>query len=233
VYNGNEIGKPVIPELIYPIERIHNEGSTSSFKLLGVLFDEYLTFDDHISHLCSKISKSLFCINRIKNFGDQKTRKMLYFAMVHSHIVYCINIYSCANTSSLNRLRIKQKEAIRIISNAGFREHTAPLFAQLSILPLDHLIKLHILKFMHSFFHKTLPISFHNRWITNRERQPERALRNADLLYIPPHNFATIKRMPMFNFPCIWNEAGPDKNNPNQFIYLRSVKKSLLQSLLL
>jgi hypothetical protein len=141
--------------------------------------------------------------------------------MVHSHIVYCINIYSCANTSSLNRLWIKQKEAIRIISNAGFREHTAPLFAQLSILPLDHLIKLHILRFMHSFFHKTLPISFHDRWITNREKQPERALRNADLLYIPQHNFA---RMPMFNFPCIWNEAGPDKNNPNQFIYLRNVK---------
>jgi hypothetical protein len=161
VYNGNEIGKPIVPELIYPVERIHNEGSTSNFKLLGVPFDEYLTFDDHILHLCSKISKSLFCINRKKNFIDQKTRKMLYFAMVHSHIVYCINIYSCANTTSLNKLRIKQKEAIRIISNACFREHTALLFAQLSILPLDHLIKLHILKFMHSFFHETLPISFH------------------------------------------------------------------------
>ncbi len=142
--------------------------------------------------------------------------------MVHSHIVYCINIYSCANTTSLNKLRIKQKEAIRIISNPGFREHTAPLFAQLSILPLDQLIKLHILKFMRSFFHKTLPISFNNHWITNRERQPERALRNADLLFISPHNFASIKRMPMFNFPCIWNEAragaGAEKNNPNQFI---------------
>jgi hypothetical protein len=42
--------------------------------------------------------------------------------MVHSHIVYCINIYSCANTKSLNRLRIKQKQAVRIICNAGFRD---------------------------------------------------------------------------------------------------------------
>ncbi len=66
VYNGNEIGKPIIPELVYTIERIHSEGPTSSFKLLGVLFDEYLTFDEHISHLCTKISKSLFCINRVK-----------------------------------------------------------------------------------------------------------------------------------------------------------------------
>ncbi len=49
VYNGNEIGKPVKPELIYPIERIHNEGLTSNYKLLGVLFDEYLA-QKHLSH---------------------------------------------------------------------------------------------------------------------------------------------------------------------------------------
>ncbi len=131
VYNGNEIGKPVIPELVYPIERIHNEGLTSSFKLLGVSFDEYLTFDEHISHLCTKISKSLFCENRDKNFVDLKTRKMLYFAMVHSHIVYCINIYSCANTTGLNKLRVKKKEAIRIISNAGFSASLREFFGML------------------------------------------------------------------------------------------------------
>jgi hypothetical protein len=59
VYNGNDIGKPVIPELVYTTERIHNESLTLSFKLLGVLFDEYLTFDEHIAHLCTKISKSV------------------------------------------------------------------------------------------------------------------------------------------------------------------------------
>jgi hypothetical protein len=36
----------------------------------------------------------------------------------------------------MNKLRIKQKAAVRIICNAGFREHTGPLFAQLKILPL-------------------------------------------------------------------------------------------------
>jgi hypothetical protein len=45
-----------------------HDGETKSFKLLGVLFDEYLSFDDHINNLCTKISKSLFCKNRIKSF---------------------------------------------------------------------------------------------------------------------------------------------------------------------
>jgi hypothetical protein len=88
---------PEDQSLIYEIERIYNEGPTKNFKLLGVLLDEYLTFDDHITNLCSKISKSLFCLNRVKNFVNQETRKTLYFAMIHCHLVYCMNVYSCAN----------------------------------------------------------------------------------------------------------------------------------------
>ncbi len=61
--------------------------------------------------------------------------------MIHSHIVYCMSIYSCANKSSLNKLKQKQKKAIRVIRNTGYREHTAPVFKQLKILPFDELIK--------------------------------------------------------------------------------------------
>jgi hypothetical protein len=93
---------------------------------------------------------------------------MLYDAMIHSHIVYCINVYGCANQTSLQKLKVKQKEAIRIISNVGYREHTNPLFKQLKILPIDKLIKFSNLKFMHNFAHGRLPLSFAEMWITNR-----------------------------------------------------------------
>jgi hypothetical protein len=66
VYITTEIGLPTDPELVSPIERVHNAGSEKTFKLLGVYFDEYLSFDSHISQLCKKISKSLFSINKIK-----------------------------------------------------------------------------------------------------------------------------------------------------------------------
>jgi hypothetical protein len=44
---------PANPNLTYNIEIIHNEEETNNFKLLGFLFDEYLTFDYFINHLCS------------------------------------------------------------------------------------------------------------------------------------------------------------------------------------
>ena len=60
----------------------------------------------------------------------------------------------------LQRLRIKQKEAIRVINNAGYRDHTQPLFKKNKILPLDSMIKYSNLRFMHSYFHHNLPFFF-------------------------------------------------------------------------
>lgn len=231
VYNGNEIGTPEDPSLIFQIERIHNNGETKNFKLLGVLFDEYLSFQDHIQSVCNKISKSLFCINRIKKFVNTEALKMLYFAMVHSHIVYCINIYSCATTTNLEKIRLKQKEAIRIITNSQYRAHTLPLFTNMSILPLDQLIKYHSLKFMHCYNFNKLPFSFSEMWIKNRARNPNLNLRNADELFVPHHKLATLKRMPLFNFPRLWNQENNSKNNPVLHQYLKCVKTALFATL--
>jgi hypothetical protein len=231
VYNGNEIGQPEDPSMVYDIERIHNNGTTKNFKLLGVLFDEFLSFEDHINSICNKISKSLFCINRIKNFINLETKKTLYYAMIHSHLAYCVNIYSCATETSLKKLMTKQKEAIRMICNAGYRDHTAPLFVRLKILPLSQFIKYSQLKFMHSFAHNMLPFSFQQMWVTNRDRNPERVLRNADHLYIQPHNYASLKRMPLFNFPRLWNLEGNEKHNPVQHRFLKVVKNNCLVNL--
>jgi hypothetical protein len=81
VYNSNETGTVNDPTLITSIERIHNEGTTKTFKLLGVLLDEYLSFDQHIDSVCAKISKSLFCINRVK------------ILLTKNHVKPCISLW--------------------------------------------------------------------------------------------------------------------------------------------
>jgi hypothetical protein len=231
LFNNNELGQPEDPNLITQIDRIYNEGQDKHFKLLGVLFDEYLSFDAHISLICSKISKSLFCINRIKNFVNKDSLQQLYYAMIHSHLSYCLNVYSCANTTALQRLRLKQKEAVRVINLAGYRDHTKPLFQQCKILPLDQMIKLAKLKFMHSYIHHKLPFSFNEMWSFNYERNPNRVLRNANDLDVPAHHLATVKRFPLFSYPVAWNEESIRKFNPSQNVYLKQLKAELLANM--
>ncbi len=45
VYNSTEIDFDTDPQLVSPIERVHHDGNEKSFKLSGVYFDEYLSFD--------------------------------------------------------------------------------------------------------------------------------------------------------------------------------------------
>jgi hypothetical protein len=68
------------------------------------------------------------------------TKKLLYFAMIHSHIKYFLTIYSCANTTNMNKLKLSRKQQSEFFRNTCFRDHTGPLFSQLKILPLEQLV---------------------------------------------------------------------------------------------
>jgi hypothetical protein len=81
---------------------------------------------------------------------------------------------------------------------------------------------------MHSYHHNLLPIAFYQTWMSNRERNPDRVLRNADQLYVPPHHFATLKSLPLFNFPALWNQEDHVKQNPIQQRYLKNLKSRCL-----
>ena len=141
-----------------------------------------------------------------------------------------MNIYSCATKSNLNKLILKQKQAIRTICRANYRDHTAPLFRNLNILPIEKLVTFYRVKFMHSYVHRNLPLSFSEIWTTNRERNPERLLRDADALYVPPHRIELFKRMPLCALPTAWNEAPQYKENPAKHLFLKKFKAHLLES---
>ncbi len=120
--------------------RAHRKKKSRSFKLLGILLDENLNFNANSELLCSKLSKSIYFINRAKHFLPPNALKSLYFALFHSHILYCPSIYSCTSQTNLKKIAGLQKKVIRIITNSKYRDHTLPLFNTLGILPLDKLI---------------------------------------------------------------------------------------------
>jgi hypothetical protein len=65
--NDNDIFQP---SLQVKLSRVYNNGDVDNqtYKLLGVLFDEYLSFNQHVTYVHSKISRSLFLLNRSKHF---------------------------------------------------------------------------------------------------------------------------------------------------------------------
>ncbi len=60
--------------------------------------------------LCSKLSKSLYYLRKVKHFINQRAAKMLYFSLFHSHLLYCLLITSSAQKTQINRIIIMQKK---------------------------------------------------------------------------------------------------------------------------
>lgn len=60
---------------------------------------------------------------------------MLYYTLIYPYLSYCHLIWGKA--VHLDKLVKLQKKAIRIITRSPFNCHTAPLFRDLNILPLD------------------------------------------------------------------------------------------------
>ena len=94
--------------------------------------------------------------NRVKNLLPHTALKSLYYTLIHSHMTY--GIHAWGNASSIAKLFVLQKRAIRIINNNKYRTHTEPLFKSENILKITDLYKMchyscSIYKMRHYHYH--------------------------------------------------------------------------------
>ena len=58
-------------------------------KLFGVIIDNRLTFKDHISNLCKKVSNTVYALSPISHLLDQDKLRILMRVFICSQFQYC------------------------------------------------------------------------------------------------------------------------------------------------
>lgn len=173
----------------------------------------------------------MYSLNQVKNILDEKYLKLIYFAHFHSYISYCSNLFCVATEKDLKPISILQKKAIRIVTKSKFRDHTAPLFKKLSILPLQKLIYFNIIKFMFQYSNNLLPIAFDNTWVRNIDRGGY-VLRNAMDFHVPWRRYFYLNNHPLFKFSQEWNNLNSNiKEIDRQAKFLKLLKNFILENL--
>jgi hypothetical protein len=197
------------PELINKIGVVNGRSKVPAIKFLGVFIDSNLSFKYHIDFIRKKVSSSLYMINRAKNILCKKSLTTLYHSFIHSHLLYCLPIWSSCPKSYLEPLIKLQKKAIRIITGTKYNSHTADKFTKLNIMPLPQLADYSKLLFMYDYINDKLPLSFQETW--KRKNEVYNNIRNnrrmdGDHFYIPIIRFKSIEKLPYFCFPDLWNK---------------------------
>jgi len=211
------------------IDRISADSSEKNIRFLGLYLDPSFTYKDHVQVIAKKISSALYFMRTAKNFLSEKALRLIYFSLVHSHIIYAIQVWSSCPIGQVDQIYKLQKKAVRIICGAKYNAHTLPLFKKLNILPLPDLITFFRIQFMQKFQFGLLPSAFVDVWTTMAARHQQNLhnypLRNSENLYIPPARLATTEKHPYHLLPKIWAEF----NDPIKFIRNREEFNSKLK----
>ena len=90
---------------------------SKQIKLLGVTIDEHLCFSIHISELCSKASKRVGVLCRLKNLLPINAKLILYKSSILPYLTYCHTIWHHCRASYTRKVERIQERALRAIYN--------------------------------------------------------------------------------------------------------------------
>ena len=127
--------------------------------------DEKLNWQEHINVCKSKLSSSLYAINKIKSVVDIECLKTVYYALIYPHLTYGLILWGSTYDVYINKVIVMQKRIVRSMVNANQYQHTLPIFEQLNLLELRDIYRMEIGKFMYKYINGDLPDPLSNIYL--------------------------------------------------------------------
>ena len=107
--------KPInVPRIVLNNETISLQ---TSINILGVQFDEKLTFTEHVKELANRAAKKFACLRRVAYLLDEKGCTMLYNSQIRSIMEYAPLVWSSC-PPSYNALLDRIQERVRRLINS-------------------------------------------------------------------------------------------------------------------
>ncbi len=108
----------------------------SAVRNLGVIFDDQLTFKEHIAKTAQSCRFALHNIRKIRPFLTEHAAQLLVKALVISRLDYCNALLAGLPYNTIKPLQMIQNAAARLVFNEPKRAHVTPLFVSLHWLPV-------------------------------------------------------------------------------------------------
>ena len=84
-------------------------------KLLGILIDKELTFEDHIKWLLKKANQKLHALMRVSKYMTQEKLRVLLKSFIESQFNYCPLIWMCHSRELNIRINKLHERALRLV----------------------------------------------------------------------------------------------------------------------
>ncbi len=135
---------------------------SASVRNLGVIFDDQLTFKEHIAKTARSCRFALHNIRKIRPFLTEHAAQLLVQALVISRLDYCNALLAGLPSNTIKPLQMIQNAAARLVFNEPKRAHVTPLFVSLHWLPVAARIQFKTLMLAYRTTTGSAPTYFHS-----------------------------------------------------------------------
>ena len=138
-------GRRVPEDLTITLEN-HTLKPEKAVRLLGFNLDQHLTWGKQVDSVVSVCNGTLGILRRAAKLLPVALLRMMYIALVRSHLEYCSALYAGTAKTHLEKLDVIQRKAARIILGAPHDAHSEPLLNTLRLQSLQSRREAHIIK---------------------------------------------------------------------------------------
>jgi hypothetical protein len=197
-----------------------------STRFLGVILNEYLSWNEHINMISKKMAKGIGILCKARKFLCKSTLITLYNSFIYPYMTYCVEVWGCTTRHNVNYLTKLQKRAVRLITFSGYREHTLPLFVDLNVLKFEYVHVLFLATFMYKCMSNQVPHIFSSFFVKIRS-----ITRQNNLLKLPQFRLQCSRNFPRYQGVLIYNMHLPIINNSNSVSSFKKRMKNTLYNI--
>ena len=118
-------------------------------KNLGVLFDRFLSWEQHISMVTRRCIGTLTGLAHLRHYLPGSVLITLVSALVLSHVRYCLSVYGNGPGKNFDRIQKILNFSARVIFGRRKFDHVSDLRERLKWLSAPDLVRYHTLKLAH------------------------------------------------------------------------------------
>ena len=133
IFQKKGISKRLLKKVNLNINK-NNIKQVETFKYLGIILDNKLSWQEHIQSLQTKLAKFSGVVYKTRHFIPTKILMMLYNALVGSYLRYGIRAWGTCSPHLRNALQASQNKVVRALLFLPYRSNVQACFADLKSL---------------------------------------------------------------------------------------------------
>ena len=191
--------------------KIPNNNST---KYLGIILDDNLNFKAHCSYVRNKLIKLTAVFYYMSSFLDRNHCRTIYFAYIHPHLMYGIELFGLSSKGNNQLLQRTQNKLLKMICKCDLYYSPTTLHKELGIFSVKEAAIFVHSSLVYKQRNGLLPTVFDNMFLS-REQSELRSHRNPDELVLPNLRLGLARKANVYISAAIWNQLPRDIKNVN------------------